>query len=360
MVESKDNSMVYRYLGNTGLKVSLLSFGYMLASESEKDFEFYRDSVKKCYENGINFFDTAEIYGMGAAERVFGRVLKELNYPRESLVVSAKILKSSTDVNFLLSRKHIIEGLNNSLKRLQLDYVDIVFCHRPDYDTPLEETCRAMSWCIDQGKAFYWGTSMWPADRIAEAIELCDKLGLHKPTCEQAEYSMLTRPKFEKEYRRLFSEKKYGSTIWSPLAGGLLSGKYNEGEIPEDARYAILESNPQWQWIWDQYMGPKTKEKTTTILKKIGEIAKDLGYSQAQLALVWTLANTDVSTCLFGASRLEQIDSNIKALELYKKWTPELEKQITTLLGNAPEPDMDYRRYGPLPSRRAEALVKHQ
>jgi len=180
---------------------------------------------------------------------LMGRAFKELNLPREELVVTTKIFKASvTNVNDeFLSRKHIIEGLRNSLKRLQMDYVDVVYCHRPDMETPLEETCAAMNWVIEEGWAFYWGTSEWPADRIAKAIEICERESFHKPIVEQCEYSMLTRARPEKEYRRLFSEYKYGTTVWSPLAGGILSGKYNDGKVVEGSRY---ETNPELARLW--------------------------------------------------------------------------------------------------------------
>ncbi len=185
MVETKKIPMEYRYLGNSGLKVSVLSFGNWLNSNKPEDYEITRDAMKLCFENGVNFFDTAEIYGFGQAETIMGNAIKELKLKREEIVVSTKIFKVGPGVNdTFLSRKHIVEAINNSLKRLQLEYVDVVFCHRPDYETPLEETCRAMHWIIENNKAFYWGTSEWPADRIAKAVEICDKLGLHKPIVE--------------------------------------------------------------------------------------------------------------------------------------------------------------------------------
>jgi aryl-alcohol dehydrogenase-like predicted oxidoreductase len=230
MEVNKTTKMVYRYLGNSGLKVSALSFGNWLNSDAEENYEVTRDSIKRCLEHGINFFDTAEIYNSGSAETLMGKAFKELNVRREDIVVSTKLWRVGNGVNdMFLSRKHLVEGMNNSLKRLQLDYVDVVFCHRPDYDTPLEETCRAMSYLIDSGKTFYWGTSMWSADRITKAIEICERLNLHKPITEQPAYSMVRRDLVEKEYRRLFSEYRYGTTIWSPLAGGILTGKYNDG-----------------------------------------------------------------------------------------------------------------------------------
>ena len=279
MVEAAKPQMEYRFLGNTGLKVSILSFGNWLNSNEEKDYELTRDAIKKCYDAGVNFYDTAEIYGFGNAETAMGRAFKELGLKREELVVSTKIFKSGPGVNdTFLSRKHIIEGLNNSLKRLQLEYVDVVFCHRPDFDTPLEETVKAMHQVIEDGKAFYWGTSEWPADRIAKAIEICERLSLHKPIVEQPQYNMLHRDTFEKEYRRIFSEYKYGTTVWSPLAGGILSGKYNDGVIPEGSRY---DNHKILDRIWTTYMGPTKKDETLKKLNALADYAKELGYSQA-------------------------------------------------------------------------------
>jgi voltage-dependent potassium channel beta subunit len=280
MVSTQQNTMEYRYLGNTGLRVSILAFGHMLTTETPDAYEFYKAAVKRCYEFGVNYFDTAEVYSAGLAETQLGRVLKELEIPRENLVISTKIFRSGFLPNQLfLSRKHIIEGLNNSLKRLQLDYVDIVFCHRPDYDTPLEETCKAMSYLIEQGKAFYWGTSEWPADRISKAIELCERLNLHKPVVEQSEYNMLIRDKLEKNYRRLFSENGYGTTIYSPVAGGLLTGKYKNGEMPEGTRFWINEQDPLRKRLWRKYMSEEKREKTLTILSKLEQYANELGYT---------------------------------------------------------------------------------
>ena len=224
----------------------------------------------------MNFFDTAEAYGMGYAETSLGRIFKELNVKREDVVVSTKIFRIGQGPNdALLSRKHIIEGLTNSLKRLQLDYVDVVFCHRPDYETPLEETVAAMNWCIESGKAFYWGTSEWPADRIAKAIEICAAKGFHKPIVEQCEYNMMIRQKMEKEYRRLFSEQKYGTTIWSPIAGGILAGKYNDGTIPDGSRFTL--EHPVIQAKWNKFFAADCKEKRIKDLQAIGEYARELG-----------------------------------------------------------------------------------
>jgi voltage-dependent potassium channel beta subunit len=355
MVDSKKIPMEYRYLGNSGLKVSLLSFGNWLNSNKQEDYEITRDAMKLCFEAGVNFFDTAEIYGNGQAETIMGKAIKELGFKREEIVVSTKIFKCGQGVNdTFLSRKHIIEAIHNMLTRLQLTYVDVIFCHRPDFETPLEETCRAMHWIIENNLAFYWGTSEWPADRIAKAIEICEKLNLHKPIVEQPQYSMISRNRFENEYRRIFSEYKYGSTIWSPLAGGILTGKYNDGNIPEGSRYdnhKFLLDGP-----WKTNMGPEAKEKTLKRLNCLAEYAKELGYSQAQLALAWAIANSDVSTCILGFTRLSQVEENLKSLELYYKWTPEIEKKIREILDNEPEKTTDFRAWAPMAQRRDQAL----
>jgi voltage-dependent potassium channel beta subunit len=346
--------MEYRYLGNSGLKVSVLSFGNWLNSNKPEDYEITRDAMKLCFEAGVNFFDTAEIYGFGQAETIMGNAIKELGFKREEIVVSTKIFKIGQGVNdTFLSRKHIVEAIHAQLKRLQLDYVDVVFCHRPDYETPLEETCRAMSWIIDNNKAFYWGTSEWPADRIAKAMEICERLNLHKPIVEQPQYSMLARDRFESEYRRLFDEYKYGTTIWSPLAGGILAGKYNDGNIPEGSRY---DNHKMLDAIWKKHMGDNVKEKTLKKLNSLGALAKELGYTQAQLALAWAIASKDVSTCILGFTKLSQVEENLKALELYQKWTPEIEKKVRDILDNEPEATMDFRKWAPMAQRRDQVL----
>jgi voltage-dependent potassium channel beta subunit len=314
--------MEYRYLGNSGLRVSLFGYGNWLTSNTEDTYTLTRDAIKKCHDAGINYFDTAEIYGFGNAETMMGRAFKELELRRESIVVSTKLFKIGAGVNdCFLSRKHIIEGTKACLERLQMPYVDVMFCHRPDYETPLEETCRAMNTIIENGSVFYWGTSEWPADRISKAIEICERLNLHKPIVEQPQYNILHRDAFEKEQRRIFDEYKYGSTIWSPLAGGVLSGKYNDGNIPEGSRF---DKEKQLQAMF-------MKKLDSTKLVALGELAKELGFTQAQLAIAWTVANTDVSTCLLGFSRLEQIDENLKALELYYKWNQEIENKVEAI-----------------------------
>jgi len=353
MVDKQATNMIYRFLGNTGIKVSVLSFGNWLTSNDPKWEGTTNDCIVKAYEAGVNFFDTAEIYGAGEAERQMGNIFKKQGWPRESLVISTKIFKCGPGVNnLLLSRKHIIEGVNNSLKRLQMDYVDILFCHRPDLITPIEETCRAMNWVIEQGKAFYWGTSEWTVFQIMEANLVCEKLGLIKPVVEQAQYSMLHRDKFEKQFEPLFQKYKMGTTIWSPLASGILSGKYNSGEIPEDSRFKTHDLKS----IWDRYLGGDKLEKTQKKLIQLEELAKELGCSQAQLALAWTIMNTDVSTAIMGASRVSQLEDNLGSLEVCKKWTKDIEDRIDKILGNRPETELDWRTWTQEPARRQAVL----
>eukprot|EP00331_Platyophrya_macrostoma_P003757 CAMPEP_0176431866 /NCGR_PEP_ID=MMETSP0127-20121128/15053_1 /TAXON_ID=938130 /ORGANISM="Platyophrya macrostoma, Strain WH" /LENGTH=346 /DNA_ID=CAMNT_0017813927 /DNA_START=45 /DNA_END=1085 /DNA_ORIENTATION=+ len=335
MVEFKPQEMEYRSLGASGLKVSVLSYGNWLTSNDSSAEETTKACVKRCFEHGINFFDTAEAYGtpFGTAEIILGNALKELNVGREKLVVSTKLMKVGNTVNERgLSRKHIIEGTNASLRRLQLDYVDVIYAHRPDPDAPLEETIRAMNWLIENGKAFYWGTSEHSAAEIQEIYAICDRYGLIKPITEQPQYSMLWRDRFEFEYGTLFDTYKMGSTIWSPLAQGILTGKYNQG-IPSGSR---LDLNPGS--IFGRYFGDdEKKKKTTTTLQGLSEVAKELDVSLAQLALGWAISNKDVSTAIFGATKVEQVDDNVKAVGFYKKLTPEILDRIEKILDNKPD-----------------------
>jgi len=258
MTAKPDSSkMEYRYLGPTGLKVSVVSWGNWINNAND---QLTVDSVKFCLDHGINFFDTAELYGFGVAETSLGKALKQLNVQREKIVVSTKIFTIGRDPNdSFLSRKHIIEGLRNSLKRLQLDYVDVVYCHRYDRYTPLEETCRAMDWVINQGLAHYWGTSQWSASQIMEAYKICDKLNLISPVVEQSNYNMMVRDRIEGELRDLFNRYRMGATIWSPLESGILAGRYLNG-IPDDSRYKLnsaIAGNDMKQYIdnkkeWDE------------------------------------------------------------------------------------------------------------
>jgi voltage-dependent potassium channel beta subunit len=265
--------------------------------------------VKLCLSSGINFFDNAEFYSDGIAETILGKILKRLKVPREEVVISTKIyfksyhLDTKTHPNSKgLSRKRIIEGLKLSLERLQLEYVDVVFCSRPDSETPLEETVRTMNWVIEKGWALYWGTSEWPAETIKEVYGLCDKLGLIKPIVEQVQYNMVVRERFEGEYGDLFDNYKMGSTIWAPLAGGLLTGKYVE-EIPKDSRVGKIPMAKGFSY--DPHMGTEEKRvKFNEKILKLKDLAKSLDCSISQLALAWTLKNKDVTVCMIGASNV--------------------------------------------------------
>ena len=340
------SKMEYRYLGNSGLRVSVVGWGNWVNNDND---QLTIDSVKVCLENGINFFDTAEVYGLGAGEISLGKAFKELGVQREKVVVSTKIFRIGEDPNdCFLSRKHIIEGIKNSLKRLELDYVDVVFCHRPDLSTPLEETCRAMNWVIDNGLAFYWGTSEWSASLIMEAYKICEKLNLIPPIVEQSHYNMMFRDRIESEYRDLFKKYKMGTTIFSPLESGILTGKYIN-EIPEDSRYKKTNDNAtiSIQPYLDNKSGWDEK------LLKLKDIAENkLNCSLAQLALAWVIANPDCSTTILGASKTSQLEENIKAVEISKKLDKNLLIEIEKILDNVPKGEIDYREWKELPSRR--------
>ncbi|MEO7913156.1 MAG: aldo/keto reductase, partial [Roseiflexaceae bacterium] len=268
-------------------------------------------------------------YAGGNAEIVMGNVIKQLGWRRESIVVSTKIFWGGDGPNDTgLSHKHIIEGTNNALRRLQLDYVDLIFCHRPDPNTPIEETVRAMDIVIKQGKAFYWGTSEWSAAEIMRADAVARQYNLTPPSMEQPQYNMFTRDRFEKEFAPLYSELGYGTTIWSPLASGLLTGKYNDG-IPAGSRAAM----EGYSWLKESVITPERVAK----VKQLQPIADDLGCTLAQLGLAWCLTNPNVSTVITGASRAEQVTENMKALDIAPKLTPEILEQIEGVLGNKPE-----------------------
>ena len=275
------------------------------------------------YEAGVNFFDGAEVYAKGEAERSMGRVLKQVGWRRESLVLSTKIFWGGEGPNDVgLSHKHVMEGFHGALKRWQVDYLDLAFCHRPDPNTPIEETVRAFDILIKQGKLFYWGTSEWSAPEIITAIKVAREHGLTPPVMEQPQYSLLARSRFEVEYQKVFAEYGYGSTIWSPLASGVLSGKYDAG-VPEGSRFA----QQSYAWL-------KDKMVTTEIIGKVKQlepIARELGVTRAQLALAWCLKNPNVSTVITGATRPEQVTENMKALAVVEKLSPELMKRIEAL-----------------------------
>ena len=338
------SKMEYRYLGDSGLRVSVISFGVMCHDNVENMKEILKISL----QNGINFFDTAEAYGLGVAERTFGQALKELNVPREKIVVSIKILRSGNDPNDRgESRKHIIEGVKNSLKNLQLDYADIVFAHRYDRNTPIEETVRAMNYLIDKGLTFYWATSEWTADQIERAYGICKERNLIPPICDQAHYNLVYREIIDNKYRDLFRFRKYGITAWSPLEGGILTGKYLENKLPNGSRMSnkngFLSKNKE-----------KNKADWEPKLQKLKTFAKEkLDCSLAQLSLAWVIRNEDVSTAIMGAMKPEQLVENLKALEVSKKLTKEMLEEIETIMKNTPEGEFDFfNGFTKLPIRR--------
>lgn len=320
--------MEYRRMGRAGLKLSALSLGAWVTYGGQVGQEIAEQCMAAAYEHGVNFFDNAESYAGGNAEIVMGNVIKKLGWRREGLVVSTKVFWGGDGPNDTgLSHKHIIEGVNNALRRLQMEYVDLVFCHRPDPKTPIEETVRAMDIVIKQGKAFYWGTSEWSAAEIMAADGIARRYGLTPPSMEQPEYNMLHRQRFEKEYAPLYRDLGYGTTIWSPLASGVLTGKYNDG-IPEGTRAAL----PGYEWLRNSAVTPERVEK----VKKLKPIADELGCTTAQMALAWCLTNPNVSTVITGASRAEQVHENMKALDVLPKLTDEVLARIEEVLDNRP------------------------
>ena len=330
--------MEYRFLGSSGLKVSALSLGAWVTYGGQVGEEVAYQCMTAAYESGVNFFDNAEAYADGEAEIVMGNVIKRTGWKRSDLVVSTKIFWGGKGPNDSgLSRKHIIEGTNASLKRLQMDYVDLIFCHRPDKDTPIEETVWAMNHVINQGKSFYWGTSEWSAQQIMEAYSIARRENLVPPTMEQPQYNMFHRERVENEYRRLYREIGLGTTIWSPLASGLLTGKYNEG-IPEDSRLNL----EGYEWLREMYESEQGQQNLAKV-RQLTRIANDLGCSMAQLALAWCLKNPDVSTVITGASKPEQVKLNMVAMDVVDKLDENVMNRIEEILANKPQDEPDFR-----------------
>ncbi|KAK9712202.1 hypothetical protein K7432_007302 [Basidiobolus ranarum] len=333
--------MEYRKLGNTGLKVSVLGLGSWLTYGGQVSQDVCYSCMTTAFKLGINYFDTAEVYGGGRAELAIGQVIKTAGWRRPDFVISTKIFWGGDGPNDRgLSRKHIVEGLNASLQRLQLEYVDLVLAHRPDPDTPMEEIVRAFNHVIHQGKALYWGTSEWGSQKITEAHMVSQRLGLIGPVLEQTQYNMFHRERIEAEYQPLFETLKMGTTIWSPLAVGILTGKYNNG-IPEGSRLSGYE-NMALSRIRDSLATPEGQAKIDKV-KELQPIAEKLGCTIAQLALAWTVKNSQVSSAIFGASNPEQVTDNVKALLILPKLTEEIMNEIEAVLQNKPFPMFNYR-----------------
>lgn len=331
--------MQYRYLGKSGLKVSALSFGAWVTFGDQIDEKVAYDSMMAAMDAGVNFFDNAEAYAGGKAETMMGNIIKKAGWIRSDFVLSTKIFWGGEGPNDMgLSYKHIMEGTDAALKRLQTDYVDLIFCHRPDLHTPIEETVWAINQVIRQGKAFYWGTSEWSAEQIQEAYHIARREHLIPPLMEQPQYNMLNRDKVEKEFVPLYNEIGLGTTIWSPLASGLLTGKYNKG-IPDDSRLSM--KNYEWlrKSLLESYTGRQNLEK----VKKLALVADEQGISLSNMAIAWCLKNPNVSTVITGASRPEQVKQNMTAIDDVDKLTPEVMERIEGILNNKPETDHDWR-----------------
>jgi len=328
----------YRLLGRSGLRVSALSYGSWVTFGEQVGEDAASACMKAAYDFGVNFFDCAEAYAAGKAETVMGNIIRKMGWKRSDLVLSTKIFWGGKGPNDMgLSRKHLIEGTEASLARMRVDYVDLLFCHRPDRDTPIAETVRAMSHLVDRGKAFYWGTSEWDAREIAEAYHVAREEHLVPPTMEQPEYNMFHRERVEKEYAPLYEEFGLGTTVWSPLASGFLTGKYNAG-IPAGTRLSLK----GYGWLRKRYEGPGAEEKVAKV-KKLARLASDLGITLPQLALAWCLNNPRVSTVITGASRPQQVVENMKSLDAVKSLTPEVKAKVERILENKPAPPEDYR-----------------
>jgi len=330
--------MKYRNLGKSGLKISELSYGSWVTFGEQMDVDSAYACMKEAYNEGVNFFDNAEVYAGGNSEIIMGKVLKKAGWRRSDLIISTKIYWGGKGVNEIgLSRKHIFEGINASLKRLQLDYVDLVYCHRPDVQTPIEETVWAMNLIIQQGKALYWGTSEWTAQQITEAYYFARREHLIPPLMEQPQYNMFTREKIEHEYLPLYTLVGLGTTIFSPLASGILTGKYNNG-IPANSRANL----PGYEWLKNKIESSEGKERIEKV-KKLMIIAAELKVSISQLAIGWCLKNPDVSSVITGASSPEQVKENLKAREVVPKLTDEVMEKIEEILQNKPKPFPDFR-----------------
>ncbi|KAI9187802.1 hypothetical protein H9P43_002193 [Blastocladiella emersonii ATCC 22665] len=341
--DSDDDGREYRYLGRSGLRVSALSLGGWITYGGQCGADTTYQCMKAAYDLGINFFDTAEVYAAGQSEVDMGNAIKKLGAKRSDLVISTKIFWGGKGPNSRgLSRKHIIEGLRASLARLQLEYVDVVFAHRPDPNTPMEEIVRAFNHAMDRGWTFYWGTSEWSAQQITEAHAVAARLGLVGPTCEQPQYNMLHREKVEREFLPLFAQYGLGTTVWSPLASGILTGKYlDPANVPADSRFAIT-GNPLMERMRRNLTTDEGLAKIAKV-RQLCTIADKLGATPAQLALAWCLRNPNVSSVITGASRPSQIAENVQALNVVPLLTPEIVAEIEDVLLNKPEAEVNFR-----------------
>jgi voltage-dependent potassium channel beta subunit len=323
--------MEYRHLGHSGLNVSVIALGAWVTYGSQVGEEVAQECMTIAFDAGVNFFDNAEAYASGRAETVMGNVIRKLGWRRSDLVISTKLFWGGKGPNDRgLSRKRIIEGTDASLQRLQLEHVDLLFCHRPDPETPIEETVRAMNHVINQGKALYWGTSEWSAEDIREAAAIAEHEHLVGPLMEQPQYHMFHRDRVEREYAPLYDEIGLGLTIWSPLASGLLTGKYDNGLVP-----GTRASLPGMEWLKEELVGA-TAQPRIDVVKKLAPIAARLGCTRAQLALAWCIRNPRVSSAITGATHGRQVKENLGALDVLPKLTDSVMREIESLLAHAP------------------------
>jgi voltage-dependent potassium channel beta subunit len=325
--------MEYRRMGKTGLQLSILSYGSWVTFHKQIDDSIADELMGIAYDNGVNFFDNAEVYALGESERLMGRVLKKKNWDRTSYTVSSKAYfgsrgKENKPNQSGLSRKHLTEACHEALQRLQVDYLDIYYCHRPDKEVPIEEVVWTMNILLQQGKILYWGTSEWSAAEIMEAHRAAAQYGLIGPSVEQPQYNLFERNKMEQEFKMIFSTVGMGTTIWSPLASGLLTGKYNQG-IPENSRFAL----EGFDWLKDKLM---VEDKLNKV-RQLEVVAKELNTSLATLSIAWCVANPNVTTAILGATKKEQLTENLKALEVLPKLTTEVLKRIDDIMGTRPE-----------------------
>jgi voltage-dependent potassium channel beta subunit len=325
--------MEYRRMGKTGLQLSVLSYGSWVTFHKQIDERIAEELMSVAYDHGVNFFDNAEVYALGESEKLMGRILKKKAWDRTSYTVSSKAFfgwrgKDNKPNQTGLSRKHLTEACHEALQRLQVEYLDIYFCHRPDKNAPIEEVVWTMNHLIQQGKILYWGTSEWSGVEIMEAHRIAQSYRLIGPSVEQPQYNLLEREKVEKEFDMIFRTVGMGTTIWSPLASGLLTGKYNNG-IPEESRFALQ----GFDWLKDRWM---VDEKLAKV-KALTAFAKELDAPVSTLAIAWTIKNPNVTTAILGATKREQLTENLKALEVLPRLTPEVMQRIEAIMGTAPK-----------------------
>lgn len=323
-----DTKMEYRRLGRSGVKVSALSLGSWVTFGTAVDTDLAVATMKVAREAGVNFFDNAEAYAGGQSEELMGKALRKLKWRRNSYLVSSKYfwgLNDGVNERNTLNRKYLLDAIDGSLERLGLSFIDIAYCHRPDPETPIEETVRAMNDIIDRGKALYWGVSEWSAAEIRNAYEIADRYGFHKPVTEQPQYNLFHRKRVEVEYEEIFRDFKMGTTTWSPLASGLLSGKYVNG-IPEGSRGALS----GYEWLTPSLTDPSKNN----VVGELAKLAAEIGATPSQLAIAWCLLNPNVSTVITGATSIAQVNENMESIKVLSSLTPEIAQRIQAIVAS--------------------------